>query len=169
MFSVVTSSPEQTWKVGEQLGALLGPGDTVCLYGDLGAGKTSFSYGIATGLNVKDQYITSPTFTFVNEYQGRVPFYHIDLYRLKDRDELENIGFEEYIDSDGVTVIEWAERAEEELPEERLSIYLTYVNENSREVGFLAEGERYQKLLNELRQRLGQELTPGSIHLKETL
>ncbi len=155
MFSVITSGPEQTWRTGELLGARLGPGDTVCLYGDLGAGKTSFSYGIALGLEVEEQYITSPTFTFVNEYQGRVPFYHIDLYRLKDPGELENIGFEEYIDSDGVTVIEWAERAEDELPQERLSVYLSYINETSREIGFLAEGERYEKMLEELKQELG--------------
>ncbi len=157
MFSVITAGPEQTWRIGEIVGALLGPGDTVCLYGDLGAGKTNFTYGIALGLEVKEQYITSPTFTFVNEYEGRVPFYHIDLYRLKDTDELEGIGFDEYIDSDGVTVIEWAERAEEQLPEERLSVYLNYVNENSREIGFLAEGDRYRKLLDDVRLKLGQQ------------
>ncbi len=154
MFSVITSSPEQTWQVGQILGSRLEPGDTVCLYGDLGAGKTSLSYGIALGLEVQGQYITSPTFTFVNEYKGRVPFYHIDLYRLKDPEELEGIGFEEYIDSDGVTVIEWAERAEDELPEERLSVYLNYVDEHSREIGFLAEGERYEKLLHDLNSQL---------------
>jgi tRNA threonylcarbamoyladenosine biosynthesis protein TsaE len=150
VFSVITTSQEQTWQIGEMLGARLDAGDTVCLYGDLGAGKTSFSYGIALGLEVEEQYITSPTFTFVNEYQGRVPLYHIDLYRLKDPDELENIGFAEYIDSDGVTVIEWAERAEDELPLECLSVYLSYVNDHSREIGFLAEGERYEKILDEL-------------------
>jgi tRNA threonylcarbamoyladenosine biosynthesis protein TsaE len=154
MFSVITTSTDQTWKTGELLGKRLNAGDTVCLYGDLGAGKTSFSYGIALGLEVKEQYITSPTFTFVNEYEGRVPFYHIDLYRLQEPDELENIGFEEYIDSDGVTVIEWAERAEDELPAENLSVYLSYVDEHSREIGFLAEGERYEKLLEELKQNL---------------
>jgi len=154
MFSVVTSSHEQTWRIGQMLGSRLEPGDIVCLYGDLGAGKTSFSYGIALGLEVKDQYITSPTFTFVNEYKGRIPFYHIDLYRLKDPEELEGIGFEEYIDSDGVTVIEWAERAEDELPDDRLSVYLSYVDEHSREIGFLAEGERYEKLLHDLSDEL---------------
>ena len=164
MYSVITSSPEQTWRIGELLGELLGPGDLVCLYGDLGAGKTSLSYGIALGLEVKEQYITSPTFTFVNEYEGRVPFYHIDLYRLKEPEELENIGFEEYLGSDGVTVIEWAERAEDELPGERLSVYLNYVNENSREIGFLPEGERYQKLLDALQQGLGQEMSPRRGH-----
>ncbi len=151
MFSVITASPEQTWRAGEMLGARLGAGDLVCLYGDLGAGKTSFSYGIALGLGVQGQYISSPTFTFINEYKGRVPLYHIDLYRLKDPSELESIGFDEYIDSDGVTVIEWAERAEDELPAESLSVYLSYVDDHSREIGFLAEGERYQKLLQELR------------------
>jgi tRNA threonylcarbamoyladenosine biosynthesis protein TsaE len=155
MFSVMTSSPEQTWKIGEMLGRKLASGDTVCLYGDLGAGKTSFSYGIALGLEVKDQYITSPTFTFVNEYQGRVPFYHIDLYRLKGAEELEGIGFDEYLDSDGVTVIEWAERAEDVLPEECLSVYLTYLTESSREIGFLGEGEHYSAIVEELRKSLG--------------
>jgi len=164
MYSVITSSPEQTWRMGELLGGLLGPGDLVCLYGDLGAGKTSLSYGIARGLEVKEQYITSPTFTFVNEYEGRVPFYHIDLYRLKDPEELENIGFGEYLGSGGATVIEWAERAEEELPEERLSVYLNYVDEKSREIGFLAEGARYQTLLDELKQRMGQELSLRTGH-----
>ncbi|MGE5173727.1 MAG: tRNA (adenosine(37)-N6)-threonylcarbamoyltransferase complex ATPase subunit type 1 TsaE, partial [Betaproteobacteria bacterium] len=77
-----------------------------------------------------------------------------DLYRLKDPEELENIGFEEYIDSDGVTVIEWAERAEDELPVECLSVYLSYVDEHSREIGFLAEGKRYENLLEELQQNL---------------
>jgi tRNA threonylcarbamoyladenosine biosynthesis protein TsaE len=154
MFSIVTESPEETHRVGELLGLRLAAGDLVCLHGDLGAGKTSFSFGIAMGLDVGEQPITSPTFTFVNEYQGRVPFYHIDLYRLKSPSELEGIGFEEYIDSDGVTVIEWAERAEDELPPERLSVYLSHFSENSREIGFLAEGERYEKLLEELKKDL---------------
>jgi tRNA threonylcarbamoyladenosine biosynthesis protein TsaE len=154
MFSVITTGPEQTERIGELLGTRLGAGDVVCLYGDLGAGKTSLAFGIAMGLDVQEQYITSPTFSFVNEYKGRVPFYHIDLYRLKTPSELEGIGFEEYIDSDGVTVIEWADRAEDELPEECFSIYLSYVSENSREMGFLAEGERYKKLLEGLKEDL---------------
>ena len=154
MFSVVTSSPEETWRIGERLGRRLAPGDTVCLYGDLGAGKTSFSYGIALGLEVRERYITSPTFTFVNEYRGRVPFYHIDLYRLKGTEDLEGIGFEEYLESDGVTVIEWAERAEDVLPDECLSVYLTYLTESNREIGFLGEGERYRNLVDEMRAEL---------------
>jgi tRNA threonylcarbamoyladenosine biosynthesis protein TsaE len=154
MFSVITSSPEQTWEIGRLLGILLKAGDTVYLYGDLGAGKTNFAYGIARGLDVQEQYITSPTFTFVNEYQGRLPLYHLDLYRLKGPEELENIGFDDYIESDGVTVIEWAERAADELPAESLNVYLTAVDEKSREIGFLAEGERYEKLAEEMKQEL---------------
>ena len=163
MFSVITSSPEQTWQIGQLLGKLLDAGDTVCLYGDLGAGKTNFTYGIAQGLDVPEQYITSPTFTFVNEYQGRVPLYHIDLYRLKDPDELEHIGFDEYLESDGVTVIEWAERAEDELPVESLSVYLTYVDEKSREIGFLGEGKRFETLVEELKLELDRTKTVGRI------
>lgn len=158
MFSMQTASPEQTWKIGQMLGARVRPGDTICLYGDLGAGKTNFAFGIARGLQVKEQYVTSPTFTFVNEYEGRIPFYHIDLYRLKEASELENIGFAEYIDSDGVTVIEWAERAEGELPEQCLSVYLSYLSEQSRDLGFLAQGERYELLLEELKQDLKKEV-----------
>jgi len=157
MFSAITASQEQTWRIGELLGSLLGAGDTVCLYGDLGAGKTSFSYGIALGLEVKAPYVTSPTFTFVNEYEGRVPLYHIDLYRIKDPEELENIGFDDYIDSDGVTVIEWADRADDSLPIECLSIYLSYIDDHSREIGFYAEGQRYEKVLNELKRSLDTE------------
>ncbi len=155
MFTVVASSPEETWRIGEMLAEKLNAGDTVCLYGDLGAGKTSFSYGIALGLQVKEKYITSPTFTFVNEYQGRIPFYHIDLYRLKSGEELEGIGFDEYIDSDGATVIEWAERAEGHLPAERLSVYLNCLDAYTREIGFLGEGGRYQKLVEDLKKELG--------------
>lgn len=154
MFSIITTSEDQTEQVGEMLGRLLRPGDVVCLYGDLGAGKTSLSFGIAMGLEVEEEYIPSPTFTIINEYRGRVPFYHIDLYRLKEPSELDEIGFDEYIDSDGVAVIEWADRAEEDLPPERLNIYLSFVSENSREIGFLAEGERYGILLSELKRQL---------------
>ena len=154
MFSIITSSTEQTVEAGRVLGTMLEPGDLICLYGDLGSGKTHFSYGIALGLQVREQYITSPTFTIVNQYQGRIPFYHIDLYRLTDPSELESIGFEEYIDSDGATVIEWAERAEGELPPESLSVYLSDISESSRELGFFAEGERYGSLLAQLKKRI---------------
>jgi tRNA threonylcarbamoyladenosine biosynthesis protein TsaE len=151
MFSVNTSSPERTWEVGQLVGTLLEAGDTICLYGDLGAGKTNFAYGIAKGMGVKEQYVTSPTFSFVNEYHGRLPLYHMDLYRIKHVEELEGIGFKDYIRSDGVTVIEWADRAEDELPSERLSVYLSHLDEHGREIGFLGEGDRYEQLVGKIR------------------
>jgi tRNA threonylcarbamoyladenosine biosynthesis protein TsaE len=151
MFSIITTGPERTAEVGRMIGTLLQAGDLLCLYGDLGSGKTHLSYGIAKGLEVKEPYVTSPTFAFVNEYEGRIPFYHIDLYRLTDPSELEQIGLEEYLDSDGATVIEWAERAEDELPDECLSIYLSHLSGNSREIGFFAEGDRYRALLADLK------------------
>ncbi|MFA5073981.1 MAG: tRNA (adenosine(37)-N6)-threonylcarbamoyltransferase complex ATPase subunit type 1 TsaE [Nitrospirota bacterium] len=151
MFSIISTSPEQTWRIGQHLGSRFDAGMTICLYGDLGSGKTNFAYGIARGLDVQEHYITSPTFTFVNEYQGRVPFYHIDLYRLQDPAELSSIGFEHYLDSDGVTVIEWAERAANELPSECLSVYLSQVDDHSREIGLCGEGERYENIIQSLR------------------
>lgn len=154
MFSIVTSSAEETQGVGELLGALLDAGSVVCLYGDLGSGKTNFSFGVARGLKVQAQYITSPTFTLVNEYPGRIPFYHIDLYRLRGASELEGIGFHEYLESAGATVIEWADRAEGELPPERLSVYFSDMTPSSRDLGFLAEGERYEKVLGMLKQKI---------------
>lgn len=162
MFSVVSKSPEVTRRIGELLGELLKPGDTVCLYGDLGAGKTNFSFGIAQGLAVEADYVPSPTFTFVNEYRGRIPFYHIDLYRLTDPGELDGIGFAEYIESDGATVIEWAERADDELPADRLSVYLSYLSPESRELGFLAEGGRYEDVLARLTAKLAEFSLPPS-------
>jgi tRNA threonylcarbamoyladenosine biosynthesis protein TsaE len=159
MFTVISRNPEQTWQVGEILGSYLGLGDTVCLYGDLGSGKTNLAYGIARGLHVQEQYITSPTFTFVNEYQGRITLYHVDLFRLTEPEDLEQIGFREYIGAEGATVIEWADKGEQELPQERLSVYLAFVDEQSREIGFLAEGERYETLLQSIRKPLEKMIT----------
>jgi tRNA threonylcarbamoyladenosine biosynthesis protein TsaE len=153
LFNIVTNKAEETWRIGEALGGLLKPGDMVCLYGDLGSGKTNFSYGVARGLGIQDR-ITSPTFTLANEYHGRIPLYHLDLYRLKDEHELENIGFEKYVDSDGATLVEWADRAEHSLPHDRLNIYFSYAGETCREVGFFSEGERSRELLAELRTRI---------------
>ena len=105
-FSV--NSVEQTTAIGLELGKLLNSGDIVCLTGDLGTGKTHITKGIAKGWGITE-YITSPTFTIVNEYDsGRLKFYHFDVYRVSDPDEIYAIGFDDYIFSDGVSVIEWA-------------------------------------------------------------
>jgi tRNA threonylcarbamoyladenosine biosynthesis protein TsaE len=151
MFSVTTTSPEKTLWLGETLGRLLENNTTICLYGDLGAGKTKLCYGIAKGLDIQDNYVPSPTFTLINEYAGRLQLYHIDLYRIDNPIDLEAIGFSEYIGRGGVTLVEWAENAGDALPADCLSVYLSYVDEQKRELGFLAEGQRHKKLLERLR------------------
>ena len=103
-----TFSQEVTIEIGKALGRLLNTGDIVCINGDLGTGKTVFTNGIAKSLGIKE-HITSPTFTIVNEYSGRVPFYHFDVYRISDSEEMFEIGFEEYLYGEGIVVIEWAD------------------------------------------------------------
>jgi tRNA threonylcarbamoyladenosine biosynthesis protein TsaE len=109
MEPVVTRSEEETSAAGERLGATLGPGDVVLLYGDLGAGKTAFVRGLARGLGASPDEVSSPTFTIVQEYSGRVPLYHVDLYRLEPK-EVDDLGLDELVSGDGVVAIEWAER-----------------------------------------------------------
>jgi tRNA threonylcarbamoyladenosine biosynthesis protein TsaE len=106
----VTRSEAETLEAGRELGTLLGPGDIVLLLGNLGMGKTVFARGLATGLGVDPEQVRSPSFTLVNPYRGRVPVYHIDLYRIDKTADLEELGLEEVLGGDGVAVVEWAER-----------------------------------------------------------
>ena len=140
------NSVEQTTQLGINLGRLLNAGDIVCLTGDLGTGKTHITKGIAKGLNIDDN-ITSPTFTIVNEYDsGRLKLNHFDVYRVSDPDEVYAIGFDDYIFSDAVSVIEWANYIEEILPEDLLHIKiekdLSKV-EDYRKITITPYGERY--------------------------
>lgn len=135
--------------LGAALGQLLRPGDVLCLSGDLGAGKTAFAQGVARGLGVKGA-VTSPTFIIVNEYEGRLPFYHFDVYRLDGPEEMDLLGFEEYLEGNGVTLIEWAERVAEALPRERLDIGIERDGEAGRVFTFAARGPRYTGLVEEL-------------------
>lgn len=134
---IITSSPEETRALGMQMGADLAPGAVLCLYGDLGAGKTAFTSGLAQGLGVTD-YVTSPTFTIVNEYDGRIPLFHFDVYRVYDPDELYEIGFEEYFSRGGVVCIEWADLIPSLLPADRVEIEIRKKSgigcENMREI-----------------------------------
>lgn len=114
-------SAEQTAELGRRLGSILQKGDCVCLTGGLGTGKTAFTGGIAKGLDISG-YITSPTFTIVNEYYGRLPLYHFDVYRIGDPEEMFETGYYEYISGDGVTVIEWADLIKEILPSDRIEV-----------------------------------------------
>ncbi len=136
-----TSNPEQTQRLAEQLGRLLRPGDVVALVGDLGSGKTLFSQGLARGLQVPQTfYITSPTFAIINEYPGRIPFYHLDLYRLNATTEFSELGLEEILYGQGAVAIEWAERLGEYLPAERLEVHLKLEGETGRKLIFYACG-----------------------------
>ena len=118
---VETHSPEETWELAAELAGELGPGTVIALHGDLGAGKTCFVQGYAAALGI-DEPITSPTYTLIGEYEGRLPLHHIDLYRLSGPTEALGLGLEEYFDVNGITAIEWAERAEGLLPPDLLHI-----------------------------------------------
>lgn len=139
-------SVEKTTALGFSLGTLLNSGDIVCLTGDLGTGKTHITKGIAKGLNI-DEHITSPTFTIVNEYDtGRLKLFHFDVYRVNDPDEIYAIGFDDYIFSDGVSIIEWANYIEEILPKEYIHINIEKdlnSGENFRRITITPYGNRY--------------------------
>ncbi|GGD22782.1 tRNA (adenosine(37)-N6)-threonylcarbamoyltransferase complex ATPase subunit type 1 TsaE [Pontibacillus salipaludis] len=146
-YTIHTRSAEETKEVAERLGALLEPNDLLTLEGDLGTGKTTFTKGMGSGLGIT-RTISSPTFTIVKEYEGRMPLYHLDVYRLEDSDE--DIGFDEYFEGEGVCVVEWAQYIEDYLPKERLDIHLFYNGEDHRTIQLTPRGERYERLCKEL-------------------
>lgn len=137
---------EDTNTFGRKLAELLQPGDIITMEGDLGAGKTTLTKAIGDGLGVK-RTINSPTFTIIKEYEGRMPLYHMDVYRLEDSDE--DIGFEEYFSGEGVSIVEWAQFIEDYLPKERLELTLKHDGE-ARTILLEPIGERYEKLCKEL-------------------
>ena len=134
-------SVEDTQSLAEMLGRLLTGGVVIALIGDLGSGKTAFVQGLARGLQVPaEYYITSPTFTLINEYPGRLPLQHVDLYRIDRPEELDEIGLHDIMRGDGVTVIEWAERILSELPKERIQIHFEMTDDQCRQVKLSATG-----------------------------
>lgn len=124
MRTVETNSPEETWELAAELADTIEAGTVMALHGDLGAGKTCFIQGFAAALGI-DEPITSPTYTLIGEYEGRLPLHHIDLYRLSGPEEALGLGLEEYFDANGVTAIEWAERGGNLLPPDMLHIEIT--------------------------------------------
>ncbi len=122
-----------TKEIGRRLGEKLKGGDVVCLYGELGSGKTIMVKGIASALGISERDITSASYTIIAEYDAKVPFYHIDLYRLVPG-EVSDLGLKEYVDSDGISVIEWAERAEGEIPDNSINVRIGYKEGDSREI-----------------------------------
>jgi tRNA threonylcarbamoyladenosine biosynthesis protein TsaE len=151
----ISHSPAQTRRFGARLGALVEPGDVLCLEGDLGTGKTCWAQGVGQGLGITTP-ITSPTFTLIAEYQPPLPkptLYHIDLYRLEDPvGEAWALGLDDYLQSDGVCLIEWADRIATALPAERLWISLRHLDVSKRGVVIKASGPRYDRLLQQFRE-----------------
>lgn len=132
----ISNCPDDTKKIAADMALKLKAGDVICLYGDLGAGKTAFVQGLAAGLGI-GEHITSPTFTIVNEYEGRLPLYHFDVYRIADSDEMYEVGFDEYVYGEGVSVIEWPQLIEDILPDKRYDIE---IKKN------LSKGEEYREI-----------------------
>ncbi|MGC8862261.1 MAG: tRNA (adenosine(37)-N6)-threonylcarbamoyltransferase complex ATPase subunit type 1 TsaE [Armatimonadota bacterium] len=147
--TITTNSRDETLALGERLGKLLRAGDVVALYGDLGAGKTVLAKGIGRGLEIEGD-IHSPTFTIIHEHCGPLPLYHIDLYRIENEVEIESIGVQEYLEADGVAVIEWAEKMRSALPEDRLDVTLRRTGDTSREIAFESNSPRMQAMIREL-------------------
>lgn len=145
---LTTHNPQETQKIGERLANQCQGGEILCLSGNLGAGKTTFVKGIARGLGIDEKNVNSPTFVIMNVYEGRLPLYHFDFYRLESHKDIEGIGYDEFIYGQGVAVIEWAERFGRLMPLEHLSIELCDQGEQTRILCFVPQGERYKKLVN---------------------
>ena len=148
-FEYISKSLEDTGKLAHELAKHLSGGDVILFYGGLGAGKTAFTKALAQGLDVKD-HIHSPTFTLIHEHRGRLNLYHIDLYRLDTIEEIRNIGFEEYLYSDGVTVVEWSEKLGDYLPEGAIKIKAEILGDCERKYTLSSEIEYYEKILGEV-------------------
>lgn len=149
------NSLHDTERLGAGIGNIAQPGDVICLNGTLGSGKTTLTQAIAGGLGVPSNcYVTSPSYAVMHEYKGVIPLYHMDFYRLNNSDDVINLGFEEYFYLDGLTVIEWSERAEEILPEDRVSITIRLNRDQERKAQFFTANDdlarRFEKMLVKL-------------------
>lgn len=141
----VSPGPEATFRLGEAIGRCLKKGDIIALSGDLGSGKTCFTQGLAKGLDVNAGYnVTSPTFTLMNEYPGRLRLYHLDVYRLAGARDIEEIGYEDYFYGQGVIVVEWAEKVEQLVPDYGIWIFFRHLEENTREIVICGLAERLE-------------------------
>ncbi|MBW1867299.1 MAG: tRNA (adenosine(37)-N6)-threonylcarbamoyltransferase complex ATPase subunit type 1 TsaE [Deltaproteobacteria bacterium] len=150
-YQVVSNSPKQTRALGRKIGQLLSDGSVLALRGDLGSGKTVFVQGLAEGLDVPGTcYVTSPTYTLINEYPGRLPLFHVDLYRLNEPLDMEEIGLYDILREKNVTAIEWAERLEGDLPREYLSLDFTIISDKSRKISILAHGADAGSILEKM-------------------
>ncbi len=140
MSLVITANAGETRKVGRTLGDSLKPGDVLAITGPLGAGKTVFAQGVAESLDIREA-VTSPTYTIISEYEGRMPLYHMDLYRLGTPDEFTWLGVEEMLNGNGISLIEWSERAGEELPERAISVHIEIEDNGNRVITIIKPEE----------------------------
>jgi tRNA threonylcarbamoyladenosine biosynthesis protein TsaE len=153
---IISVSAEQTWKIARFIGGKLKKGDILALSGELGSGKTCFTGGLARGLGVNEKYqITSPTFTLINEYPARFKLYHFDVYRLNGYSEFEDLGYEEYFCSDGIVVIEWAEKIVQILPANTFFISFEYLDENRRKIIIKGLKSRLNELAIDTKMEVG--------------
>ena len=148
--AVRTTSAAETIALGERLGRVARPGDLVCLWGDLGAGKTQVAKGVAVGLGI-DTTITSPTFILMAEYPGRIPLFHVDLYRLADAADALAGGVVDDRQADGLTVVEWPERMGDVLPAERLDVRIDGTGDEPRTIAVAATADRYRRYVDAAR------------------
>ena len=145
-----TQSATETVQFGTRIGKLLRAGDVIALVGELGSGKTHLIKGLAAGVGVERSHcIVSPSFTLLHEYQGRIPFFHVDLFRLAREEEAEDLGLEEYFARGGVTAIEWADKIPSLLPKELIWINLRYLGEKARLIRLHGKGKKYKALVIE--------------------
>nr|WP_300090796.1 tRNA (adenosine(37)-N6)-threonylcarbamoyltransferase complex ATPase subunit type 1 TsaE [Sedimentibacter sp.] len=147
---ITVNNLQDTEKIGKIISRCLEKGTVLCLDGDLGAGKTAITQFIAREFGVKE-YITSPTFNIIKEYEGRLPFYHMDVYRVESEDDMYDLGYDEYIYSEGVTVIEWSEKIRGILPEERIDVKIDRIDDNKRIMTIEGKGVVYDKITEELK------------------
>lgn len=157
--TITSHAPRQTEEIGSFLGSMLGKGDVVALCGELGSGKTTLVRGMARGMGLEEGEVASPSFTLVNEYEGPLRLFHIDLYRLADEKELIGIDYEEYLTADGVVVVEWADRIPQAVPADALWITLRYLGGDCREVVLRTEGDRFKMMIEELQRKVYTELS----------
>jgi len=152
---IISHSLKETLRLGRLIAKYLKPQDIICLSGELGSGKTVLAKGIASGLGIDISKVTSSSFILIREHlQGKLPFYHFDLYRLKEARDISSLGYEEYFYGDGVSVIEWPERLRYLTPKERLLVELSYQGEFKRGLKFYVQGLRYKELLKNIRENI---------------
>ena len=147
----LSKSPQETISLARRLAGQLQKGDILCLSGNLGSGKTTFTKGIAKGLGINEKNVNSPTFILMNAHPGKLPLFHFDFYRLENPGEINQIGYEEFLYDEGVAVIEWAERLKNLFPKEGLKIHFDFEGDKKRLIAFAALGKRGAEILRGLK------------------